>query len=317
MKPIATLSLDLDNKWAYMKIHGDAGWRDFPSYLDICVPRILNILRERNWIISFFIVGKDAELPENHEAILQIASEGHEIGNHSFFHEPWLHLYSEKGLKEEICKAEEAIIRLTGRKPVGFRGPGYSLSDSVLKVLIEMKYEYDCSTFPTFIAPLARFFFFLKAQKMPDEEMEKRKRLFGRFSDGFRSLKPYFWQSGSGRILEIPVTTFPFLRIPVHASYLLYIAEFSEQLAISYFKAAVSFSKLFNIHFSLLLHPLDFLSGGEIPELRFFPAMSMPSSKKLEVLQKILDVFGNSFTIVNMKTYADWVSKEKLRIKTI
>ena len=26
MKPIASLSLDLDNKWSYMKTHGDAGW---------------------------------------------------------------------------------------------------------------------------------------------------------------------------------------------------------------------------------------------------------------------------------------------------
>jgi peptidoglycan-N-acetylglucosamine deacetylase len=25
-KPIASLSLDLDNKWSYMKTHGDPGW---------------------------------------------------------------------------------------------------------------------------------------------------------------------------------------------------------------------------------------------------------------------------------------------------
>ncbi len=29
-KPIASLSLDLDNKWSYMKTHGDAGWESFP-----------------------------------------------------------------------------------------------------------------------------------------------------------------------------------------------------------------------------------------------------------------------------------------------
>ena len=39
MKPIASFSLDLDNKWSYMKTHGDAGWESFPSYLDCIVPR--------------------------------------------------------------------------------------------------------------------------------------------------------------------------------------------------------------------------------------------------------------------------------------
>ena len=30
-KPIASLSLDLDNKWSYLKTHGDAGWDSFPD----------------------------------------------------------------------------------------------------------------------------------------------------------------------------------------------------------------------------------------------------------------------------------------------
>ena len=44
--PLATLSLDLDNQWSYMKTHGDAGWETFPSYLDVAVPRILDLLAE-------------------------------------------------------------------------------------------------------------------------------------------------------------------------------------------------------------------------------------------------------------------------------
>ena len=38
-KTIASLSLDLDNKWSYLKTHGDPGWESFPSYLGILVPR--------------------------------------------------------------------------------------------------------------------------------------------------------------------------------------------------------------------------------------------------------------------------------------
>src|SRR3954471_11929964 len=95
---IASLSLDLDNQWSYMKTHGDAGWQSFPSYLDIVVPRVLDFLKERNDLaITFFIVGQDAALPKNREALAALASAAggrHEIGNHSFNHEPWLHLYT-------------------------------------------------------------------------------------------------------------------------------------------------------------------------------------------------------------------------------
>src|SRR5205085_3905869 len=140
-KPLASLSLDLDNKWSYMKTHGDAGWETFPSYLDTVVPRVLNFLKDRDLKITFFIVGQDAALEKNREAIASIAAAGHEIGNHSFNHEPWLHLYSKEQLVEEFEKTENAIGDVTGKRPVGFRGPGYRLSPTVLEVLAERGYE--------------------------------------------------------------------------------------------------------------------------------------------------------------------------------
>ena len=45
-KPLASLSLDLDNKWSYMKTHADSGWESFPSYLDVLVPRVLEFLEK-------------------------------------------------------------------------------------------------------------------------------------------------------------------------------------------------------------------------------------------------------------------------------
>ena len=43
-KPLASISLDLDNQWSYMKIHGDEGWDAYPSNFDIFVPHILDVL---------------------------------------------------------------------------------------------------------------------------------------------------------------------------------------------------------------------------------------------------------------------------------
>ena len=39
----ASISLDLDDQWSYMKVHGDEGWETFPSYLDIVVPIFLDV----------------------------------------------------------------------------------------------------------------------------------------------------------------------------------------------------------------------------------------------------------------------------------
>jgi len=315
MKQIASLSLDLDNKWSYMKTHGDAGWESLPSYLDVCVPRVLKFLKERDLQITFFIVGQDAALDKNSEAIRQIAEAGHEIGNHSFRHEPWLHLYSKQELTEEFEKTENALEKITGRIPKGFRGPGYSLSPTVLEVLAERGYEYDCSTLPTYIAPLARAFYFFKSPEMSDEEKEKRKKLFGKFSDGFQSLKPYRWQIGKKTLTEIPVTTLPLFKTPIHASYVIYLSTFSKTLARNYWRTALEMCKLTGTQPSLLLHPLDFLSGEDAPELKFFPAMNLPVEKKLEFVGEILEMFAKSFSIVNMQKHASAAASKTLKIR--
>ncbi len=314
MKSIASLSLDLDNQWAYMKTHGDAGWETFPSYLDVVVPRVLAFLKERDLKITFFIVGQDAALEKNREALCSIAAAGHEIGNHSFNHEPWLHLYSKAELIEEFEKTENALLNVTAKRPVGFRGPGYSLSPTVLEVLGERGYEYDCSTLPTYIAPLARAYYFFKSPQMTDEEREKRKKLFGKFSDGFRSLKPYSWQVGDHSLIEIPVTTLPMLKTPIHASYLLYLSTFSRIAARNYWKMALRMCLMTGIQPSILLHPLDFLNGEDVPELKFFPAMNIPIEEKLSLIREIVDDLDSKFSIKTMKEHARSLANKTVKV---
>ena len=140
MKPLASLSLDLDNEWSYLKTHGDVQWEALPSYLDVVVPRALDLLRSLDLTITFFVVGQDAALERNRDAIAALARAGHEIGNHSFKHEPWLHRYSEVDVRDELSSTEDALADVTGSVPIGFRGPGYSLSPTVLEVLVERGY---------------------------------------------------------------------------------------------------------------------------------------------------------------------------------
>ncbi len=317
MKNIASLSLDLDNKWSYMKTHGDAGWESYPSYIDIFVPRVLEFLDKRNLKITFFIVGQDAALEKNRKSLRLISEAGHEIGNHSFKHEPWLHLYSKEDLTDEMQKTEDALSETFGTRPTGFRGPGYSLSPTVLEVLSERGYVYDCSILPTYIAPLARAFYFFKSPDMSAEEKEKRKKLFGKFSDGFQSLKPFQWRIGEKRITEIPVTTLPIFKTPVHASYVVYLSAFSKIAALTYWKTALKMCKATGVQPSLLLHPLDFLSGSDAKELEFFPAMSMQTSEKLNIVDGILKTYQNEFEIINMRDHAAAAGKDSLSVQEI
>ena len=262
-KPIASLSLDLDNQWSYMKIHGDSGWESFPSYLDLVVPRFLNFFQQCDLKLTVFIVGQDAALEKNHEALRAIADAGHEIGNHSFHHEPWLHLYSEEEIEKELALAEEHIEKATGKRPIGFRGPGFSCSRSILQVLARRGYQYDASTFPTFLGPLARAYYFMTA-KLSEEEKQKRKALFGKFKDGLQPLNPYEWVlDDASKLVEIPVTTMPIFKVPIHVSYILYLSSFSTTLALLYFQFALMLCRPTGTQLSLLLHPLDFLGRDD------------------------------------------------------
>lgn len=313
-KPRASLSLDLDNKWSYMKTHGDAGWETLSSYLPIVVPRVLKLLADHGLTITWFIVGQDAAIESHGEVLHSIVEAGHEVGNHSFHHEPWLHLYSRDQIADELARAEDAIEAATGIRPNGFRGPGYSLSESVLDVLIERGYRYDASTFPTYLGPLARAYYFMTAKLTPAER-KRRAKLFGTLADGHRPLKPYRWNAKGGSILEIPVTTLPLAKVPIHLSYLLYLGRFSPFAARNYFRTAMTFCRQANVEPSILLHPLDFLGCDDDSDLSFFPAMDRPAAWKLEFANGVFENLARQFDVLPMGRYADTLENAKLPVR--
>lgn len=301
-KPIASLSLDLDNKWSYLKTHGDAGWETFPSYLSLLVPRILEFLAERKVTITVFVVGRDATLETNYSSLKAIARSGHEIGNHSFNHDQSLPLFSREEVEQEIVATEEQLIVVCGQRPVGFRGPGFSTSKLALEVLASRGYLYDASTLPTYFGPLARMYYFWSSNLDTDEK-KRRSSLFGTVRDGFRPLKPYRWPAAND-LLELPVTTCPIFRSPIHLSYLLYLSTFSISLALSYFRAAMALCRLTNVPPSLLLHSLDFLGKDDDIGMDFFPGMGAKASEKLKVVNEVLKIYCDSFHVVNLQEHA-------------
>ena len=303
-RSLASVSLDLDNLWSYMKTHGDPGWESRPSYLTTLLPPALDALDQQGLKITFFIVGLDAARNENSVALRAVTERGHEVGNHSFEHEQWLHLYPRDRLEREIADAEQAIVGATGQRPVGFRGPGFNWCPDLFEILLDRGYLYDATTLPTFLGPLARAYYFWSARLSP-EDRAKRSALFGSVRDGLRPIRPYRWRLASGRsLLEIPVTTFPGIRSPFHLSYLLYLSRVSERLMMGYLKSALAACRLAGIGPSFLLHPLDLLGGDEVHQLAFFPGMDLPGARKRALFHRVLTALGERFTLVNMSTHA-------------
>ena len=162
-----------------------------------------------------------------------------------------------------------------------------------------MGYQYDASTFPTYLGPLARLYYFMKSS-LSKQELATRKALFGRMSDGLRPNRPYRWQLPAGELLEIPVTTMPIVKIPDPRQLHLYLSCYSTKLAQAYLRAALMLCKLTNTPPSILLHPLDFLGCDDEQDLSFFPAMNLRSERKLAVMDDIFTTLRRHYHVVPM-----------------
>ncbi len=316
--PQASLSLDLDNKWSYMKTHGDYRWKTLPTYLDVFIPHALEIFNRNNLKITFFIVGQDAGMERNIDVLRELTRQGHEVGNHSFHHEVWSHQYSIKKIKQEILLAEDKIFKATGEKPIGYRGPGFTWSRALFEALAETGYIYDASTLPTYIGPFARMYYFWSAN-LDREQKLRRESIYGEFRNGLKPIKPYFWSLSSGeKILEIPVTTIPIVKSPFHLSYLIYLGRISESLMRLYLNIAISLCKLTDTEPSFLLHPLDFLGGDRVSELAFFPGMDLSTNFKVHLFEKVIKILSKHYVLVKMKDHAvKTLNRPSLRLKNI
>jgi len=311
--PKANISLDLDNLWSYLKVHGENKWKDYPSYLPAFVPLISEFLERHQLSITFFLVGKDLEMEENIPFVRSLSEKGHDFGNHSFVHEPWMERRGEEEIIKELKRTETLIEKVTGKRAVGFRGPGFSLSPSMLKAVHALGYSFDSSLFPMSLSSIARFVYHLSMKDDSKEEKEKRKNLFGKTSNLFYPLKPFEWKMQEGGLLELPVTTMPFLRFPIHLSYIIWLSGFSKKCALAYFRTALFLLEKTNTPLSLLLHPLDFLGGEDVKELSFFPGMQLSRSHKLSIANQVIEAVKSRFDLVSMSAYADELKKQPLR----
>jgi peptidoglycan/xylan/chitin deacetylase (PgdA/CDA1 family) len=106
--------------------------------------RVLDVLERYGVPASFYVPGHTADtFPD---AVRAIAAAGHEIGHHGYLHEsPTLYLDDRDGERAMYEKGIEAIERVTGVRPLGYRSPGWDLTVNSIGLLSELGFRYDSS----------------------------------------------------------------------------------------------------------------------------------------------------------------------------
>jgi peptidoglycan/xylan/chitin deacetylase (PgdA/CDA1 family) len=110
----------------------------------IAVPRILDLFRRHGISQTFFVPGWCVETyPDTVERILKA---GHEIGHHGYMHKR-PNLQSRDEEQDSLARGIEAIVKLSGKRPVGYRAPAYAFSKDTLSLLQAEGFAYDSSLF--------------------------------------------------------------------------------------------------------------------------------------------------------------------------
>jgi hypothetical protein len=213
---LASVSVDLDEIPNYFEIHGlgEPQGRAANLVYDVALSRLHALADAGGFPLTLFTIGSDVARAEAARGLRDAAGYGHEIGNHSLEHRYDLVRLGRAEITRQIEEGARVIEAATGQKPVGFRAPGYTISDEVFEVLTELGVAYDSSVFPCpayFAAKTAAIGAITLRGRTSRSIIDTPKVLLSP-TRPYRIGKPY-WRRGEG-LLEIPVQVTRGLRLP-------------------------------------------------------------------------------------------------------
>jgi peptidoglycan/xylan/chitin deacetylase (PgdA/CDA1 family) len=104
--------------------------------------RILALLKSFGLRATWFVPGFTIE--SHVKACEAVVRDGHEIAHHSWAHVPPAQ-QTRAEEEADLVRANEAIVRLTGRKARGYRSPSWDLSENTIDLLLAHGFRYDSS----------------------------------------------------------------------------------------------------------------------------------------------------------------------------
>jgi hypothetical protein len=281
----AAVNVDVDSLYLYYRIHGLDEAAATNAVWERGVVRFAELFGELGLRGTFFVVAQDLERwPAARRICGELARAGHEIGSHT-----WSHPYdfTRKGrtaVELELRRSREAIADASGQRCVGFRAPGYTITDMVLEVLAEQKFTYDSSLFPC--PP----YYLAKAAVMGSM------RLRGRQSQSILDHPRVMWQSRRPHqragMLELPITVLPGVRFPFIGTSLLMMAARGYALA----KPLLHRLSFVNLEFhGIDLCDLD--ADGIDPVLLKQPDLRVSLNDKLVLFRRVLTDLREAYTV--------------------
>jgi peptidoglycan-N-acetylglucosamine deacetylase len=204
---LCAISVDLDEIPCYAAIHGLTALP--PSAAQAvyrhALPRLERLFEELDLRATFFAIGSDLRAPHAADAVRRLAERGHEIGNHSQDHRYDLVRLTRGEMRAQIAEGSAAIERVTGRAPLGFRAPGYTINDQVFELLLELGVRYDSSVFPcaAYYLPKLAAINLYRVLGRPSRSIIDHPRVLLAAADPYRVGSPYT-RRGHG-LLELPI----------------------------------------------------------------------------------------------------------------
>jgi len=213
---LASVSVDLDEIPNYFEIHGlgEPAGRAASLVYDLALGRLLSLADAGRFPLTLFTIGRDVARQEARDGLRGAASAGHEIANHSLDHRYDLVRLGRDEIARQIEEAARLIEEATGQRPVGFRAPGYTITDEVFEILEDLGIAYDASVFPCpayFAAKTAAIGAIAVRGRKSRSIVDTPKVLLAP-TRPYRIGTPY-WKRGTG-LLEIPVQVTRGLRLP-------------------------------------------------------------------------------------------------------
>ncbi len=297
IRQLATIQVDLDGLWTNLQYYGHSSPLTPDSLFQSSLRRYLDLFEEFGIKATFFVIGKDVAVPEKRALLVEAHHRGHELANHTSSHIFGFKNLSSSDQLKEIVEGENAIESITGKKPAGFKAPGYDADTGVLARLSQRGYLYDSSIIPTFAYPLLmRINSFISGGV---------RRTHGpKWSWALAPNKPYFpsskneWKrekNSQKSLLEIPCTTMPFLRIPIHTTFVV-------KLGLPYFRGSYHLVKSMNIPLNYEFHAADL--ADPVNDSRLGHLNGLPLEKRIRLVRKILLTIVNRYDVVTTEELA-------------
>jgi hypothetical protein len=303
------ISSDIDTLQSLYKGHGLR--RPAYSYaeMQIGLENFSRFLEPYGVKATLFMVGNDFLQPQNAGPIRAVAAEGHEIANHSMTHAQGFRLLPKDQMEAEVAGMEDACFALTGRRPVGFRSPGWNVGDGAMEILARRGYRYDSSVHPTSLMPLFKFLHWWNTKNRTGGD----RTTMGQLDYMWSPLRPYaassagFASRGPGGVIEFPVTVVPGVRLPFWATFLL-------ATGMGMFKASLQVLVAMKMPVQFQFHLSDFVDfndrqfADQVPRAGdgvYVPqALWTPLETKRELFTRAMDLLAEHYEFVTLEQWS-------------